>query len=256
MSERQHARRAGKPTAASADAEVEALQAEVKGLKEQVLRYAAEAENTKRRAEREMNDARAYAIQKFARDLLGVADILDRAMTARARRHRRSGGEELRRRRRDDRQGAAVGAFERNGLKRIDPAQGEKFDPHQHQAMMEQPDTGRDPRRRGQGPAARLRTAGPPGAPGHGGGGRQGRRRRRRQGRRPIPMAAATDEDAGRLGRYPGLRRLHRQLERTRPQAGRFCLPAGLSRPGIFANVASPLSDRGGVRSRVIRPHV
>ena len=56
--------------------------AEIQGLKEQVLRYAAEAENTKRRAEREMNDARAYAIQKFARDLLGVADILDRAMAA------------------------------------------------------------------------------------------------------------------------------------------------------------------------------
>ena len=50
--------------------------AEVAALKDQVLRYAAEAENTKRRAEREANDARAYAIQKFARDLLGVADNL------------------------------------------------------------------------------------------------------------------------------------------------------------------------------------
>ena len=66
----------------SVDAEVEALQAEVQALKEQVLRYAAEAENTKRRAEREMNDARAYAIQKFGRDLLGAADNLDRAMAA------------------------------------------------------------------------------------------------------------------------------------------------------------------------------
>ena len=45
-----------------------------------MLRYAAEAENTKRRAEREANDARAYAIQKFARDLLGVADNLPRAL--------------------------------------------------------------------------------------------------------------------------------------------------------------------------------
>ena len=49
-----------------------------------MLRYAAEAENTKRRAEREANDARAYAIQKFARDLLGVADNLARALRARA----------------------------------------------------------------------------------------------------------------------------------------------------------------------------
>src|SRR6202451_3753049 len=59
--------------------EIEALRAEVANLKEQVLRYAAEAENTKRRAERETNDARAFAIQKFARDLLGVADNLARA---------------------------------------------------------------------------------------------------------------------------------------------------------------------------------
>ena len=58
----------------------EALRAEIAALKEQVLRYAAEADNTRRRAERESNDARAYAIQKFARDLLGVADNLQRAL--------------------------------------------------------------------------------------------------------------------------------------------------------------------------------
>src|SRR5580704_10053984 len=59
--------------------DLEALHAELTQLKDQVLRYAAEAENTKRRAEREANDARAYAIQKFAKDLLGVADNLARA---------------------------------------------------------------------------------------------------------------------------------------------------------------------------------
>ena len=53
-----------------ADSEIEALRAEVAALKDQALRFAAEAENTKRRAEREMNDARAFAITKFARDLL------------------------------------------------------------------------------------------------------------------------------------------------------------------------------------------
>src|SRR5258708_38559641 len=57
-----------------------ALKVENAALKEQILRFAAEAENTKRRAEREANDARAYAIQKFARDLLGVADNLSRAL--------------------------------------------------------------------------------------------------------------------------------------------------------------------------------
>lgn len=121
-----------------ASQEIEALKLEVAALKDQALRYAADAENTKRRAEREMNDARAYAIQKFARDLLGVADNLSRA-TAHSPR---------------DSQDAAVtnfiigvemtekellAAFERNGLKKIDPGKGEKFDPHLHQAVMEQP---------------------------------------------------------------------------------------------------------------------
>src|SRR3546814_5382282 len=64
----------------AAEAEIAALKAEAAALKEQALRYAAEAENIKRRAEREVNDARAYAIQKFARDLLGVADKLARAL--------------------------------------------------------------------------------------------------------------------------------------------------------------------------------
>src|SRR5258705_2530601 len=61
-------------------AELAAQREEIASLKEQLLRYAAEAENTRRRAEREANDARAYAIQKFARDLLGVADNLARAL--------------------------------------------------------------------------------------------------------------------------------------------------------------------------------
>ena len=62
------------------NAETEGLRAEIAELKDQAMRYAAEAENTRRRAEREINDARAYAIQKFARDLMGVADNLSRAL--------------------------------------------------------------------------------------------------------------------------------------------------------------------------------
>jgi len=120
--------------------EIEALKLEVVALKDQALRYAADVENTKRRAEREMNDARAYAIQKFARDLLGAADNLARATAMSPR----------------DSQDPAVtnyiigvemtekellAAFERNGLKKIEPNKGEKFDPHLHQAVMEQPST-------------------------------------------------------------------------------------------------------------------
>jgi len=123
--------------AALDEAHLEALRAEAAALKEQALRYAAEVENTRRRAEREVNDARAYAISKFAKDLLGVADNLSRAL-------------EHAPRDADDQsvRNLAVGlemtqkdlqtAFERNGLKRIEPAVGEKFDPHQHQAVMEQ----------------------------------------------------------------------------------------------------------------------
>ena len=120
--------------------QVTALTVEVAALKEQILRYAAEAENTKRRAEREANDARAYAIQKFARDLLGVADILDRAMAAAPAEGADPAiknfviGIEMTAK-------ELLGAFERNGLKRIAPARGEKFDPHKHQAVIEQPGT-------------------------------------------------------------------------------------------------------------------
>lgn len=121
------------------DADVEAMAAEIKALKEQVLRYAAEAENTRRRAEREMNDARAYAITKFARDLLDVADNLSLAIAS----HPPDSGDatlksfiegvELTEKK-------LLGAFERNGLAKVSPAKGEKFDPHKHQAMMEQTD--------------------------------------------------------------------------------------------------------------------
>jgi molecular chaperone GrpE len=121
--------------------EIENLQAENAALKEQVLRYAAEGENIRRRAEREANDARAYAITKFARDLLGVADNLARALLAHptvetadpAMKNFIVGVEMTEK--------ELMAAFERNGLKKIQPAKGDKFDPHQHQAMMELPET-------------------------------------------------------------------------------------------------------------------
>ncbi len=117
--------------------EIEALRAEAAGLKEQVLRFAAEAENTKRRAEREVNDSRAYAITKFARDLLGVADNLARALAATPQNAETVVknfviGVEMTEK-------ELQGAFERNGLKRVEPGRGEKFDANFHQAMMEQP---------------------------------------------------------------------------------------------------------------------
>ena len=119
------------------DAEFEALQAEVARLKEQMLRVAADAENAKRRAEREANDARAYAIQKFARDLLGVADNLQRALQHAPREDADPAVKNLIVGL-DMTEKELLAAFERNGLKKVDPARGDKFDPNFHQAMMEQ----------------------------------------------------------------------------------------------------------------------
>lgn len=124
-------------TGAEAADELEALREEIAAHKEQALRFAAEAENTRRRAEREVNDAKAFAITRFAKDLMGVADNLARALDHApkdaadpATRNLAVGLEMTQKALRD--------AFERNGLRRIAPAPGEKFDPHHHQAMMEQ----------------------------------------------------------------------------------------------------------------------
>jgi molecular chaperone GrpE len=123
---------------------LEALRAENAALKEQALRYAAEAENTKRRAEREVNDARAFAIQRFGRDLLEAADNMARALQAAPKDQVDPAvknlvlGIEMTEK-------ALQSAFERNGLKKVDPARGEAFDPHKHQAVMEQPAEGVGP---------------------------------------------------------------------------------------------------------------
>ncbi|WP_409450227.1 nucleotide exchange factor GrpE, partial [Brevundimonas sp.] len=63
-------------------AALDALIEERDQWRDRALRAAAEAENTKRRAETQLNDARAYAIQRFSKDLLGVADSLERALQA------------------------------------------------------------------------------------------------------------------------------------------------------------------------------
>jgi len=119
-------------------AALEELQAENAALKDQAMRYAAEADNTKRRAEREANDARAFAIQKFGRDLLDAADNLSRAVQHAPKDAADPAvknlvmGIEMTEK-------ALISAFERNGLKQVTPARGDKFDPHLHQAVMEQP---------------------------------------------------------------------------------------------------------------------
>ena len=117
---------------------VDALIAERDEWKDRALRAVAEADNVKRRAEREMNDARAYAITRFARDLLGVADNLSRALQAAPKENADAAvgglvtGLEMTEK-------SLLSAFESNGLTRVAPEAGEPFDPNLHQAMMEQP---------------------------------------------------------------------------------------------------------------------
>ena len=117
---------------------IDAVIAERDEWKDRALRAVAEADNVKRRAEREMNDARAYAITRFARDLLGVADNLSRALQAAPKENADAAvgglvtGLEMTEK-------SLLSAFESNGLTRVAPEAGEAFDPNLHQAMMEQP---------------------------------------------------------------------------------------------------------------------
>src|SRR5512134_1198657 len=70
------------PDAEAREAEMAALKEEVAAAKDRLLRFAAEAENTRKRLEREKAEGVLYAASNFARDLLGVADSLSRALAA------------------------------------------------------------------------------------------------------------------------------------------------------------------------------
>ncbi|MEQ1939792.1 nucleotide exchange factor GrpE [Mesorhizobium sp. CN5-321] len=109
-------------------------------LKDRALRAAAEMENLRRRTARDVQDARAYAIANFARDMLSVSDNLRRAIDAIPEEAKASGdagfkalieGVEITER-------AMLSALERHGVKKLEP-EGEKFDPNFHQAMFEVP---------------------------------------------------------------------------------------------------------------------
>ena len=123
------------------EAELAKLEAERDELKDKLLRTLADMENLRRRTEREIADAKAYAVTSFARDMLGSADNLRRALESVPAAAQSSDepalkalieGVELTER-------DLLKTLERHGVRRIDP-QGEKFDPNLHQAMFEAPD--------------------------------------------------------------------------------------------------------------------
>ena len=104
----------------------------------------AEVENMRRRAEREKQDAHNYAVTKFARDVLSVADNLRRAIDSVPEAARESGdvkniltGVELT-------ESELLNTMEKHQIRKIDP-KGEKFDPNMHQAMFEIEDPSVEP---------------------------------------------------------------------------------------------------------------
>lgn len=120
---------------------VEALQKEVAEARDKVLRTLAEMENLRTRTRREVADSKTYGITGFARDVLDIADNLQRALDAvpaEAKANADPGlkalmeGVELTER-------SLLNALEKHGVKKFDP-QGEKFDPNFQQAMYEVPD--------------------------------------------------------------------------------------------------------------------
>jgi molecular chaperone GrpE len=117
------------------------LAAELAAQQDRHLRLLADMENLRRRTDREVADARLYGITQFARDVVTVADNMQRALAALDSELREKAdagvkalldGVELTER-------ELLKALEKHGVKKLDP-QGQKFDPHRHQAMFEVPD--------------------------------------------------------------------------------------------------------------------
>jgi molecular chaperone GrpE len=120
---------------------VEALTKELGEARDRTLRTLAEMENLRKRTSREIADARAYGITGFARDILDIADNLQRALDAVPAEAKAAAdpglkalieGVELTER-------SLHASLEKNGVKKFDPT-GEKFDPNFQQAMYEVPD--------------------------------------------------------------------------------------------------------------------
>jgi molecular chaperone GrpE len=119
---------------------LEALKSENADLRDRFLRLAADMDNLRRRTEREIKDAKSYAMTGFARDMLSVSDNLRRAIESLPEDARAGAdaavtalieGVEMTER-------GMLSTMERHGIRKIEPV-GQKFDPNFHQAMFEVP---------------------------------------------------------------------------------------------------------------------
>ena len=128
------------PTIEDVIAEIEA---ERDAFKDKWTRALAEAENVRRRAERDKRDAATYGGTKLARDLLGVYDNLERALKAADETLRENHGAFLEGVELTQRE--LINAFAKHKIEPVAPEAGERFDPNLHQAMFEAPIPGAEP---------------------------------------------------------------------------------------------------------------
>ncbi len=117
------------------------LAAELDDLRDRLLRAVADADNTRKRAARDVQEARAYAVTSFARDMLDIADNLSRALAAVPEDAREDAPETLK----NLLEGVEMterklgSTLERHGVKKVDPEPGEAFNPNVHQAAAQIP---------------------------------------------------------------------------------------------------------------------
>ena len=118
------------PEIADTASELAKAKAEVAELKDAFLRAKAETENVRRIAQADVAKAHKFAIESFAEDLLPVKDALEKALATEGQSvDAIKAGAELTLK-------ALQAAFSRGQVAEINPAAGNKFDPHRHQAMQ------------------------------------------------------------------------------------------------------------------------
>lgn len=117
--------------------ELDQIRAERDQLKDRFMRALAEAENARKRSEKDRREAENYGGSKLARDMLPIYDNMKRALEAATEEQREVSGALL--------EGVELtmrellNVFKKHGIERISPETGDMFDPQQHQAMFEAP---------------------------------------------------------------------------------------------------------------------
>ncbi|WP_291843783.1 nucleotide exchange factor GrpE [Maricaulis sp.] len=124
-----------------ADDPIPKLTAELDSMRDKLLRALAEAENARKRADRDVADARSYAVSSFAKDMLDISDNLTRAVSAVDEAALADAPDAVK----NLVEGVAMTEkamatkLERHGVKKVDPQPGDAFDPHKHQAVAQIP---------------------------------------------------------------------------------------------------------------------